>query len=170
MARNEEKSQSMLFRFRESQAAELGLASRTDTRPRVASSCQDLRSCEKWRGEILKLISRKVSKIQDCLSFPCHTIRHTDRDRSTVGLTDYEVRDCNDEINKLLREKHHWENQIIHLGGANYKRAGKSLDADGKEVPGARGYKYFGRARELPGVKELFQSAGSLFRPLSTSR
>lgn len=143
MARNEEKSQSMLFRFRESQAAELGLASRTDTRPRVASSCQDLRSCEKWRGEILKLISRKVSKIQD------------------FGLTDYEVRDCNDEINKLLREKHHWENQIIHLGGANYKRAGKSLDADGKEVPGARGYKYFGRARELPGVKELFQSAAA---------
>lgn len=59
-----------------------------------------------------------------------------------VGLTDYEVRDLNDEINKLLREKHHWENQIIALGGANYKRAaGKMTDGDGKEVPGARGYK-----------------------------
>jgi hypothetical protein len=58
------------------------------------------------------------------------------------GLSDYEVRDLNDEINKLLREKHHWENQIITLGGANYKRAaGKTMDADGKEVPGARGYK-----------------------------
>jgi pre-mRNA-splicing factor ISY1 len=31
------------------------------------------------------------------------------------------------------------------------------LDAQGKEVPGARGYKYFGRAKDLPGVKELFQ-------------
>ena len=31
------------------------------------------------------------------------------------------------------------------------------MDAQGKEVPGARGYKYFGRAKELPGVKELFQ-------------
>ena len=66
MARNEEKSQSMLFRFREAQAASLGLVGRTDRRPRVASSCKDLRQCERWRGEILRDISRKVSKIQDC--------------------------------------------------------------------------------------------------------
>lgn len=33
------------------------------------------------------------------------------------------------------------------------------FDADGKEVPGNRGYKYFGRARELPGVKELLEQA-----------
>jgi pre-mRNA-splicing factor ISY1 len=58
------------------------------------------------------------------------------------GLTDYEIRDINDEINKLLREKHHWENQIISLGGANYKRAaGKMTDGEGREVPGMRGYK-----------------------------
>ncbi|GAA5854717.1 hypothetical protein JCM9279_007001 [Rhodotorula babjevae] len=132
----------MLYRFREAQAAELGLAQRSDRRPRVASSCKDLRQCERWRGEILRDISRKVSKIQD------------------AGLTDYEVRDLNDEINKLLREKHHWENQIIALGGANYKRAaGKITDQDGREVPGQRGYKYFGRARDLPGVRELFASA-----------
>lgn len=55
----------MLFRFRESQAAELGLASRQDKRPRAAITCKDLRSCERWRGEILREISRKVSKIQD---------------------------------------------------------------------------------------------------------
>ena len=30
------------------------------------------------------------------------------------------------------------------------------LDHEGKEVPGNRGYKYFGAARDLPGVKELF--------------
>lgn len=96
----------------------------------------------------------------------------------TAGLTDYEVRDLNDEINKLLREKRHWENQIIALGGANYRRNVAMMDDDGKEVPGTKGYKcvlpsliphrvlctfwerkrYFGRAKELPGVKELFQS------------
>lgn len=91
-----------------------------------------------------------------------------------AGLTDYEVRDLNDEINKLMREKRHWENQIVALGGANYRRNVAMLDDDGKEVPGTRGYKYvliaiavlsdidshlryFGRAKELPGVKELFQ-------------
>lgn len=142
MARNEEKAQSMLYRFREAQAAELGLVQKTDRRPRLAAHCKDLRQCERWRGEILREISRKVSKIQD------------------AGLTDYEVRDLNDQINKLLREKFHWENQIVALGGANYRRAaGKITDADGREVPGQRGYKYFGRARELPGVKELFATA-----------
>jgi len=140
MARNEEKAQSMLYRFREAQAAELGLGTRSDRRPRMASACKSLRECERWRGEILREISRKVSKIQDS------------------GLTDYEFRDLNDEINKLLREKRHWENQIIALGGANYRRNVAMLDDDGREVPGTKGYKYFGRAKELPGVKELFES------------
>ncbi|KAH0831323.1 Isy1-like splicing factor [Lanmaoa asiatica] len=140
MARNEEKAQSMLYRFREAQAAELGLGTRADKRPKMASACKSLRECERWRGEILREISRKVSKIQDS------------------GLTDYEVRDLNDEINKLLREKRHWENQIIALGGANYRRNVAMLDDDGKEVPGTKGYKYFGRAKELPGIRELFQS------------
>jgi pre-mRNA-splicing factor ISY1 len=64
-ARNEEKAQSMLYRFREAQAAELGLGTRADRRPRMASACKSLRDCERWRGEILREISRKVSKIQD---------------------------------------------------------------------------------------------------------
>ncbi|GBE88701.1 Isy1-like splicing factor [Sparassis latifolia] len=143
MARNEEKAQSMLYRFREAQAAELGLGTRSDRRPKMASACKSLRDCERWRGEILREISRKVSKIQD------------------AGLTDYEVRDLNDEINRLMREKRHWENQIVALGGANYRRNVAMLDDDGKEVPGTKGYKYFGRAKELPGVKELFQSKKS---------
>ena len=63
--------------------------------------------------------------------------------RNTIaGLTDYEVRDLNDEINKLLREKRHWENQIVALGGANYRRNVAMLDDEGKEVPGTKGYKY----------------------------
>jgi len=80
-----------------------------------------------------------------------------------AGLSDYQVRDLNDEINGLLREKRHYETQIVNLGGANYKRGNASmLDDEGKEVPGTRGYKYFGRAKELPGVKEMF-SKSSVF-------
>jgi pre-mRNA-splicing factor ISY1 len=60
---------------------------------------------------------------------------------ATAGLTDYEVRDLNDEINRLMREKRHWENQIVALGGANYRRNVAMLDDDGKEVPGTKGYK-----------------------------
>ena len=39
---------------------------------------------------------------------------------------------------------------------------GKIYDESGKEIPGGgKGYRYFGRAKELPGVKELFEAAKS---------
>ncbi|KXS12933.1 Isy1-domain-containing protein [Gonapodya prolifera JEL478] len=141
MARNQEKAQSMLYRFREAQQAELGLVKANEKRPYLASMVDDLKEAERWRGQILSEIGKKVAKIQDS------------------GLNDYQVRDLNDEINKLMREKSHWENRIIELGGPNYKRGGKTLDAEGREVPGSRGYRYFGRAKFLPGVKELFEAA-----------
>lgn len=137
MARNQEKAQSMLYRFREAQASSLGLTPKPTRRPRLASSVTSLKECEKWRGEVIREISRKVAKIQD------------------FGLTDFEVRDLNDEINKLLREKVHWEKQILALGGANYMRAVPSM-LGGDAGIGGRGYKYFGRAKDLPGVKEMF--------------
>ncbi|KAJ5020429.1 Isy1-like splicing factor [Bipolaris maydis] len=57
-----------------------------------------------------------------------------------------------------MREKHMWESQIRSLGGPNYMRGGRVLDEEGREVPGGgKGYRYFGRAKELPGVKELFE-------------
>lgn len=48
-----------------------------------------------------------------------------------------------------------WERQIAALGGANY-RSGvpRILDDHGEEIPGMRGYRYYGRAKDLPGVKE----------------
>ncbi|ORY67409.1 Isy1-like splicing factor [Pseudomassariella vexata] len=144
MARNSEKAQSMLFRFREAQAADLGIidAGRT-RRPKIITEVDSIPSCEKWRGQTLKEISRKVSKIQDS------------------ALSDYQIRDLNDEINKLMREKHMWEVQIRNLGGPNYMRGGgKVYDETGREIPGGgKGYRYFGRAKELPGVKELFEAA-----------
>lgn len=52
-----------------------------------------------------------------------------------------------------MREKRHWEVQIKSLGGPDHARVGpKMLDQDGKEVPGNRGYKYFGAAKDLPGM------------------
>lgn len=75
-----------------------------------------------------------------------------------ASLSDYQIRDLNDEINKLMREKHMWEVQLRNLGGPNYTRfTSRMIDDSGVEIPNSRGYKYFGRARELPGVKELFE-------------
>lgn len=56
-----------------------------------------------------------------------------------------------------MREKRHWEVQIKSLGGPDHARVGpKMLDQDGKEVPGNRGYKYFGAAKDLPGTELFF--------------
>jgi pre-mRNA-splicing factor ISY1 len=49
-------------------------------------------------------------------------------------------------------------NQIHYLFFPPNKKVGpKMLDHEGKEVPGNRGYKYFGAAKDLPGVRELFE-------------
>ena len=144
MARNSEKAQSMLFRFRDAQAAESGLLpSSSLRRPKAPSTVSTIPLCEKWRGQILKEVSRKVTKIQD------------------ESLSDFQVRDLNDEINKLMKEKWGWERRIRELGGPNYMRGGGTVfDDQGREVPGGgKGYRYFGRARELPGVKEMFERA-----------
>lgn len=121
--------------------------------------------------QIIREIAKKVAQIQN------------------AGLGEFRIRDLNDEINKLLREKRHWEAQIKELGGPDYSRVGpRMLDHEGREVkscrqyfltisvqnvrffqsrvcvisielqvPGNRGYKYFGAAKELPGVRELFE-------------
>ena len=72
------------------------------------------------------------------------------------------IRDLNDEINKLIREKGHWERRIVELGGPDYARnAPRMTDDEGNQVQGATGkgggYKYFGAAKQLPGVRELFE-------------
>ena len=89
----------------------------------------------------------------------------------SAGLTDYEVRDLNDEINRLMREKRHWENQIIALGGANYRRNVAMLDDDGKEVPGTKGYKSVGSARAFGNnTQTLEQVLWTCERPPGSSR
>ena len=37
-----------------------------------------------------------------------------------AGLGEFRIRDLNDEINKLIREKRHWEERILELGGPDY--------------------------------------------------
>lgn len=50
------------------------------------------------------------------------------------------IRDLNDEINKLIREKGHWEVRILELGGPDYARAApKVQDSQGFEIQGATG-------------------------------
>lgn len=141
MARNEEKAQALLNRFVQAKKD----ANRDDKskRPYLATECEDLKDCELYRGQIIKEISKKVSLIQN------------------EGLDEHRVRDLNDAINKLMREKGHWERQIKSLGGPDYFRTAPKLfnEDEAEEVVPGKGYRYYGAAKKLPGVRELFKKA-----------
>jgi len=120
-------------------------------RPRLASECSNLEDAERYRRQILREVSEKITKIQN------------------PGLGEHAIRDLNDEINHKLREKHHWNKRIEQLGGPNFieleRKQQMEASAEGNsdssllmnKKSGGGGYRYFGAARDLPGVKELFQ-------------
>jgi len=137
MARNEEKAQLMMNKWvTMKKQFNAGVSER---RPYLATDCDNLTDAERWRRDIVREITKKVAEIQN------------------AGLGEHRIRDINDAINKLIREKGHWQRRIRDLGGPDYNALEpKSFDADGRELPGGGGYKYFGAARELPGVRELF--------------
>jgi len=141
MARNSEKAMTALARWRRGKEEEEGIVDKKNQRrPYLATECDNLSEAERWRGQVIREISKNVTAIQN------------------AGLGEFRIRDLNDHINKLLREKRHWETRIKELGGKTYKGGAKILDREGKEAPGNRGYKYFGAARDLPGVRELFET------------
>lgn len=114
MARNSEKAMTTLARWRASHLEDKN--KEQERRPYLATECNDVKKAEKWRRQIIGEISRKMAQIQN------------------AGLGEFKLRDMNDEINKLLREKGHWDDQIKALGGPDYKKIGpKMLDHEAKK-------------------------------------
>ncbi|KAI1723324.1 isy1-like splicing family domain-containing protein [Ditylenchus destructor] len=149
MARNAEKAMTALARWRRmKEQEEKGPVAK---RPNDVRECKKVGDAERFRREIVMEISKKIATIQN------------------PGLGEFKIRDLNDEINKLLKLKFAWEGQIKTLGGPDYRRiAPRELDREGREVSGSRGYKYFGAAKDLPGVRELFQKAAEDEPPRKT--
>lgn len=144
MARNTEKAQFMLNRYLAGREEELGLAGqKKKKRPHLAQECNDLHEADGWRHQILREIGAKVMDIQN------------------EGLGEHRLRELNDDINKLMRIKAHWERRIVELGGPDYSKIGpKVTDSKGNVVgrdSRGVGYRYYGAAKNLPGVKELFE-------------
>ena len=110
MARNEEKANAVLNRFWAAKQDEKRKPKQK--RPYLASECRDLADADKWRQQILREIGRKVMEIQN------------------PGLGEHRIKDLNDEINKLIREKGHWETRIVELGGPNYAKQAPKLEGD----------------------------------------
>ncbi|TFJ80179.1 hypothetical protein NSK_008486 [Nannochloropsis salina CCMP1776] len=97
MARNEEKAQAMLNKWL-TMKKDLATGDK-ERRPFLSSDCHVLPEAERWRRQIIKEVTKKVSEVQN------------------AGLGEHRLRDLNDQINKLLREKYHWQKRIKELVG-----------------------------------------------------
>lgn len=148
MSRNKEKAQAGLNRYYDQKSKEAGaLESNPSLRPKYVQSEKSLPQAEKWRSTIMTEISVKLTRISDS------------------STSDFVLRELNDSLNKLFKEKRAWEYHIKSLGGVDYISydkdfknagvAGEHTDESGKKI---QGYRYFGRAKNLPDVKILLES------------
>ncbi|KAG7784979.1 hypothetical protein KL910_004813 [Ogataea haglerorum] len=106
------------------------------SRPRVTQDTDDVKDAEAFRTMCLQEISAKIEKINDPL------------------LQDSQIRDLNDELNKLMRERRAWDHRVKELGGPDYLST--SGVADGSVM--VNNYRYFGRAKQLPEVERLLKT------------
>ena len=67
MARNEEKSQSMLNRYLQMMSSERDISK--EKRPTMTSSVNDIPKAEYWRMQVIREISKRVSDIQNGLDY-----------------------------------------------------------------------------------------------------
>lgn len=138
MARNAERANAVLNKWLAVKNAVLkGGQEKVALGPCIPEECNDLERATQWRSQLVREIGRGISLIQD------------------ASLGEHRIRDLNDEINKKLRVKRRWEYRIKELGGADYSTASDALSLSGVAAAGGD-YYYFGAAKELPGVRELF--------------
>lgn len=139
MARNEEKAQSMFYRFRKAiQNEEAGWINPSPNEPLLPSTCESLPAALFARRELLKDISRKIGRINE------ESLRDEE-----------EIRALNDEINRLIRRKNEWDGRLRELGHEEKDKTVK-WGEDVLPEPGNQfGYFYFGKAKTLPGVQDL---------------
>lgn len=145
MARPEEKAQAMLNKWvKMREEGNAPVRPSLAKRPFLASQCVHLDDAERFRRQIVREISVGIEKIQN------------------PGLGEHAIRDLNDDINKKLREKHHWNKRIKELGGPDFTAMERKQQLEHGQEENLHlesGYRYFGAAKELPGVKELFAKA-----------
>jgi pre-mRNA-splicing factor ISY1 len=124
---------------------------RRHRRPHLASEVEHLVDAERYRNQIIHEISSKISQIQN------------------PALPEHTIRELNDSINKLQREKYHYNKRIYQLGGLDYNMIEKKRqieqmgnDDDMNSTPSY--YKYYGVAKDLPGVKEHLAKEAAMAR------
>ena len=96
MARNLEKKQELFSRwdaFKHDSNAGVKVK-----RPFNTQECTSIADAEKWRRELVRDVTKKISAIHN------------------ASLGEHRIRELNDEINKMMSRKYQWEKRIKELG------------------------------------------------------
>lgn len=137
MSRNKEKNQSGLHRYYELKIEEAGgIIADPSRRPRKVQLAKTIAEAELWRKTVMSEFLAKLSAVND------------------PSVSEPELRELNDTLGKLYRERRAWDHHILSLGGANYLKHGDGL---GLRVNGVL---YYGRAKELPEARAEPKAAG----------
>jgi pre-mRNA-splicing factor ISY1 len=109
-------------------------------KPSDPGTVQSLAVCERWRKRVCEDLDSKLERLYQ------------------EPLPEAETRYLNDEVNQMIRELRRWEIRIVELGGIDYSRVTHQTPTGDMLNTSANHYQYFGRARSLPGVKELLEA------------
>lgn len=105
-------------------AIETGLSMPKDAeRPKSTLSITTIKECEHWRNQVIRDVSKKLSKIQN------------------PAISHFHIQTLNDEINDLVAEKNRWDHRLKQLGGKNFVQLTNLTDNQGAHIHGKRGYK-----------------------------
>ena len=137
MARTQEKAHTLMNKWVTSvHRMRMG---QTAHRPLSAYECKTATECLYWRNDVVKEIQKKIGQINNP-NLPANT-----------------VRDLNDEINRLIRSKGHWDRRIRELGGSIRDAADQNDEDEDPDsalfIGGGNTYKYYGAAKNLPEVR-----------------
>lgn len=152
----------MLYRFREAMLIEKGLKRHPkDKNPLLPSSTFSIPIAEQARRDLLKEINRKIARAQD-----------PDAELPVI-------RTVNDEINNLIMQVRAWDERIRQLGGLSrrsqrrieqFEAASAAADEGGGELVQINGKYFFGRAKELPEVKEFLARRAAVDKEAAETR
>ena len=154
MARNAEKARTLFNRFT-TLKEEYGKSTGKEGH-KLGGDAMSLGEAVEWRNHAISKIVRNIKAIQNGLCALFSPLFHFHVFAASLG--EFKVREMNDLINKALKERTYWDHRVRDLGGTpSVSSKLQMLEAEGVSLPGARGYKYFGAAKDLPGVRELFE-------------
>ncbi|KAH3676513.1 hypothetical protein WICPIJ_009063 [Wickerhamomyces pijperi] len=141
MSRKSDKSNTILFRLQEQQAAKGGYKDynslKRPTNPFKITSIKDLQGFKKV---ILQDLNDKINRINN----------------ASLGLSDYQILELNSDINGLLKQKWNYEKQIRDLNGVGSDRY-VNVNKDTALVNSLKinGVRYFGLAKNLEDIQKL---------------